>query len=74
MTNTATNVKQQTDARTAFTVVERQISNAHKVQFYMDYGATDGGPWLRIGINSTEFGVGFLPNPTTELRVASETR
>lgn len=46
---------------TDFTVMETQIACQYKLQFYVDYGSTDKGPWLKIGINSTEMGVGYLP-------------
>lgn len=57
--------------RAPFTVVERQVPCQHKIQFYVDYGASDGGPWLRIGVNTTEFGFGHLPlHQPVDLHVA----
>jgi len=60
------------NTRTTFSVVENRVPCHHKIQFYVDYGSSDGGPWLKIGINETEFGIGYLPGTKTELRVASE--
>jgi hypothetical protein len=57
---------------TTFSVVERRIHSPHKIQFYVDYGSSSGGPWIKVGVNETEFGVGYLPktNPTVTHRQA----
>lgn len=70
-TTAQANKQPNRNTRTTFSVVESQIPCRHKIQLYVDYGNSDGGPWLRIGINETEFGIGYLPATNTELRVAS---
>ena len=46
---------------TTFSVVEREIHCQHKFQFYVDYGSSHNGPWLKVGLNQTEFSMGYLP-------------
>lgn len=77
MSNSAESKKQRSqNATTTFSVVERHILCPHNFQFYVDYGSTDGGPWIRVGLNATEFGVGYLPKAkpvSTRLSVATPT-
>lgn len=42
------------------TVIQRRIQNHNEFQFYVLYG-TKPGPWVKVGINNTEYLVGFLP-------------
>jgi hypothetical protein len=65
MNNSAQVSKQQEeDVMTTFSLVERRVPCQHNFQLYVDYGATSGGPWIKIGLCDTEFGLGFLPRPT----------
>jgi hypothetical protein len=55
-----------------FTVVEQKIHCPYRFQFYIDYGTDPYGPWLKVGIADTEYGVGFLPQPVApSLKVAT---
>ena len=56
--------------KTPFTVADRQVPCPHNIQFYVDYGSSDGGPWVRFGFNSSEIGIGFLPIQEAELKIA----
>lgn len=56
---------------TTFSVVERKIPCTHKFQLYVDYGHTHVGPWLKIGLNDSEFGVGYLPVPKPRMVAVS---
>jgi hypothetical protein len=61
---------------TTFGVTERRIPCPHSFQLYVDYGTTPAGPWLKIGINETELGIGYLPKPVRKiphLKVATTT-
>lgn len=78
MTNSAKDSRQQRSqpVTTTFSVVERRVPCHHNFQFYVDYGASSGGPWVRVGINDTEFGIGYLPKQkavATKLSVATPT-
>jgi hypothetical protein len=77
MNNTAESKKHPNqNVMTTFSVVDKRIPCPHKFQFYVDYGATQAGPWVKVGVNSTEFGVGYLPKPTkarAHLEVATVT-
>lgn len=46
-----------------FTIVERRIENPHKFQFYVTWGMTHAGPWAKVGVDDTEYVVGFAPTP-----------
>ena len=46
------------------TVAQRKIANKNEFQFYVLYG-TNPGPWARVGINDTEYMVGYLPSMST---------
>ena len=35
--------------------------NPHTFQFFFDYGTTPEGPWLKVCVNDTSFGIGYLP-------------
>ena len=62
MSNSAVEKKQRNqNATTAFSVVEKRIPCPHRFQLYVDYGTTHSGPWIKVGMNATEFGVGYLP-------------
>ena len=39
--------------------MQKEISNPYKVQFYLDYGATEYGPWVKVGFGNIEHVVGF---------------
>ena len=39
--------------------MQKEIENRHMVQFYLDFGSTEYGPWARIGFSNTEYLVGF---------------
>lgn len=54
-------VKKHQNVMTTFSVVERRVPCQHKFQFYVDYGTTNSGPWIKVGVNATEFGLGYLP-------------
>jgi len=56
--------------RSTFEVRSRKIKNAHKVQFYLDYGFSQSGPWLQIAMNDTEYGIGYNPGQTFKAREA----
>ena len=43
-----------------FHVKVEEVTNEHKAQVYLDYGDTPG-PWVKLGFNSTEYGLGYLP-------------
>lgn len=76
MSNSAVEKKQRNqNAMTAFSVVEKRISCPHKFQFYVDYGTTYAGPWIKVGVNATELGIGYLPKtkPQAHLTVATPT-
>jgi hypothetical protein len=36
-------------------------TNPHKFQLFVDYGATEDGPWVKLGFNDTSYGIGYLP-------------
>ena len=44
-----------------FTITSRRIENNYSFQLYTDFGSTESGPWLVLGINDTEYGMGYLP-------------
>lgn len=77
MSNSSVEKKQRSQSTTTvFSVAERRVSCPHKFQFYVDYGTTNAGPWVKVGVNSTEFGVGYLPATkasVTHLKVATPT-
>lgn len=77
MSNSAEEKKHRNqNATTTFSVVERRVSCPHKFQFYVDYGTTNAGPWLKVGVNATEFGMGYLPKAkavASHLTVATPT-
>lgn len=43
-----------------FHVNIQDVHNPHKFQLFVDYG-NEPGPWLKIGINDTIYGFGYLP-------------
>jgi hypothetical protein len=47
--------------RTTLHMEEKKVPNNHSFQFYVDYGVTPG-PWLKLGINDVEYGIGYLPS------------
>lgn len=49
-----------------FTLQQRTIPRHHQVQFYMDHGRTAAGPWFKVGLNDTEYVVGFIPKHTAK--------
>lgn len=51
-----------------FTIVERRIVNPHEFQFYFQWGMTQAGPWAKVGLNDTEYIVGFAPAPRRPVR------
>jgi hypothetical protein len=65
----ATLVKRQHSQPTTFKVIERRVQNRHNFQFYVDFGVTTGGPWLKVGVNETELAVGYLPTPRPAQKV-----
>lgn len=77
MSNSTAEKKQRNqNVMTTFSVVERRVPCPHKFQFYVDYGATNAGPWLKVGVNSTELGMGYLPKTkpaVSHLTVATPT-
>jgi hypothetical protein len=77
MSNASVVKKQRNqNSMTPFSVVERHVPCPHKFQFYVDYGTTNAGPWIKVGVNSNEFGVGYLPRSkptTTHLTIATPT-
>ena len=44
------------------TVAQRRIANTNDFQFYIQYGS-EPGPWVKVGVNDTEYLIGFLPQP-----------
>lgn len=46
-----------------FQIVQRKIDNHNEFQFYFNWGVTEAGPWAKVGINDTEYVVGFVPQP-----------
>ena len=73
MHKTATEVSSENHNQhdtTPFTVVERQIPCDYRFQLYVDYGQSHAGPWLKIGLNETEFGFGYIPR--AQLHVVSQ--
>lgn len=43
-----------------FHVRLEEALNPHKAQVFLDYGDTPG-PWVRVGVNDTVYGIGYLP-------------
>jgi hypothetical protein len=43
-----------------FHLKTEDVRNEHKAQVFLDYGS-EPGPWVRIGINDTAYGIGYLP-------------
>jgi hypothetical protein len=37
-----------------------ETPNPHKAQAFLDYGNVPG-PWVKLGINNTVYGFGYLP-------------
>lgn len=54
------------------TIAQRRIASQNEFQFYVLYG-TQPGPWVKIGLNDTEYLVGFLPQPTKRRHVKNTT-
>lgn len=73
MSINTTGKRQHSQPITTFGVVQKKIPCNHNFQLYVDYGATVSGPWLKVAVNDTEFGVGYLPkaNPT-KLKVVAQ--
>ena len=44
-----------------FHVSVTDTQNQHRAQAFIDVG-DQPGPWLKIGINDTEYGFGYLPD------------
>lgn len=50
------------------TVAQRKIQlNQDEFRFYVLYG-TQPGPWVKVGINDTEYMFGFLPEQAPKRR------
>lgn len=49
-----------TEAPTFHVRVE-ETGNPYKAQAFLDYGDTPG-PWLKVGINTTVYAFGYLPD------------
>lgn len=65
-------VKQQSASMEApFNVISREVVCPYKFQFYVDYGTSQDGPWLKMGLNDTELGIGYLPKQGTGLNVVT---
>lgn len=56
---------QQSQGKSAFEITHRKIRNPHHLQLYIDTGHSTAGPWLIIGLNSTEYGIGYKPGHVT---------
>lgn len=59
MTTRKKNVVEE-DAAEGFVARTYDIDNTHGFQFYVDGGVTPG-PWLGIGVNSTLYCLGWIP-------------
>ena len=64
-----------------FVVQSRKVKNPHQIQFYLNRGFSHSGPWLQIGVNDIEYGIGYepgqthkvsAPHPAQNLRVAPD--
>lgn len=62
-----TTTKRSLTTTAGFSLTDRKIQCAHNFQIYCDYGNTPKGPWVKIGINDTEYGIGFLPQEKPNL-------
>lgn len=43
-----------------FELSSRPIPNQHNFQFYLGYGDNGYGPWAVLGLNQTEYFVGYV--------------
>jgi hypothetical protein len=55
-----------------FILTAYRIECEHLFQFYVDYGATEYGPWAAIGIQDTEILVGYPPIPHQPKKAVNE--
>lgn len=44
----------------SFQLTTTHVPNTHKAQATLDYGSKPG-PWVSVGINETQIGIGYLP-------------
>ena len=54
----------QSHYRSTFAIQSRRIKNNHKISGYLDYGFSQSGPWLLVGFNEVEYGIGYQPGQT----------
>ena len=57
---------------TGFSVKQRQVPCRHKFQLYVDYGVTQQGVWAKVGLNTTEYVLGYPPKPIPRLHMVKE--
>jgi hypothetical protein len=53
--------------------MHKVIPNPHMFQFYLDCGATEHGPWARIGFSDVEYVIGFDAPRTAGHRPSQDT-
>ena len=53
-------VQTSTKAPTFHVRIE-SAENTHKAQVFLDYGDVPG-PWVKVGINTTVYAIGYLPD------------
>lgn len=64
MSDTQDATTQQTRSITTtagFSLTDRKIKCEHNFQLYVDFGTTTKGPWVKVGLNEVEYGIGYLP-------------
>ncbi len=44
-----------------FSVTTRRVPMQYQMQFYVDYGVSEYGPWGRVCLNDMELSVGWFP-------------
>jgi hypothetical protein len=52
--------------------MQKVIPNPHMFQFYLDFGATEHGPWARVGFSNVEYVVGFDASKEVDHRPSQE--